>query len=222
MPDRRPIRILIADDHPVFRHGLRSLLESEAGCEVVGEAADGAEALRLAGSVPADLLLLDMAMPRQSGMDVLKGIAARPGGPRTVVLTAEVSKEQVLEALRAGARGVILKESATELLLKCIRVVVAGEYWVGRDSIHDLVRYMRDAEAPARERDFGLTPRERQVVAAVASGATNKDIARELRISEDTVKHHLTSIFDKVGVSTRLELALFASAHRLVDEPPRS
>jgi len=212
LPERGRIRVLIADDHPVFRRGLRSLLEAEAGFQVAGEAAGGAEALAMIEGVPADVLLLDLAMPQPSGMDVLRAIANRPGVPPTIVLTAAVTSDQVLEALRAGARGIILKESATELLLKCIRVVIDGEYWIGQDSVSDLVRYMRGLEAPAA-RDFALTPRERQVVAAVASGATNKEIAREMGISEATVKHHLTSVFDKTGVSTRLELALFAAAH---------
>jgi two-component system nitrate/nitrite response regulator NarL len=110
---------------------------------------------------------------------------------------------------------VILKETATELLLKCVRAVVAGEYWIGRDSVSDLVRYLQAGDERERATSFGLTPRERQVVRAVAAGSTNKDIAAELRISEDTVKHHLTNIFDKVGVSTRLELALFATARGL-------
>lgn len=218
--DKSPIRILIADDHPIFRDGLRRLLEVEQGFQVVGEAADGEEAVKLARQLKPDIVLMDLAMPRVTGLEALRELAASPKAVRTVLLTAAVEREQIVEALRLGARGVVLKESATQLLYKCLRAVMAGQYWVGRDAVSDLVRLVRElTPAPgeeARRSKFGLTPRELEIVGAIVAGYTNKDIAEKFALSEQTVKHHLSSIFDKLGVSNRLELGLFAVNRRLL------
>ena len=220
MPERNKIRILVADDHPIFRDGLRKLLEAEPDFRVIGEASDGQEAVKLAHELKPDVLLLDLAMPRQPGLDALRELTAAATPVRTILLTVAIEKAQLVEALQLGARGVVLKETSTELLLKSIRSVVAGQYWVGREAVTDLVRVLRDlipaAGEEAKKKAFGLTPRELEVVSAIVLGYTNKDIARKFTISEDTVKHHLTNIFDKVGVSNRLELALFSIEHRLV------
>lgn len=217
MTDR--IRIAIADDHPIFRDGLRRLLALEPDMEVVGEASDGEEAIAVVGRSTPDILLLDLAMPRGSGLDVLRRLGQAKHGTRLLLLTASIEKPQVVQALQLGARGVVMKDSATQLLIKAVRSVMKGEYWVGRDSVADMLQYLRDNEvrraAPGAK--FRLTPRETDVVAAVVAGFTNKDIAQKFKISEDTVKHHLTNVFDKVGVSNRLELALFAINHKLVD-----
>ena len=213
------IRIMIADDHPLFRDGLRKLLESEAGFEVVGEAADGGEVARLADELKPDILLLDIAMP-VSGMEALRALAKASAPVRTILLTAAIEKRQIVEALQIGARGVVLKEAATQLLFKSIRSVMAGQYWVGREAVSDLVKYLRDLMPPSGEskikKNFGLTPREMEVVEAIVAGYTNKEIAEKFTISEQTVKHHLTNIFDKLGVFNRLELAVFAINNRLV------
>jgi two-component system, NarL family, nitrate/nitrite response regulator NarL len=212
--DKR-IRIVIADDHPIFRDGLRRLLESESDMKVVGEACDGHEAVKLATEIKPDILLLDLAMPHHTGLDALRDLNASGGGAvRIILLTAAVEKKQMVEALQLGARGVVLKDSATQLLLKSIHAVMAGEYWVGRDSVSNLVQYLRNlmqsTNEETKQKKFGLTPRELEIVSAVVAGYANREIAEYFKISEDTVKHHLSNIFDKLGVSTRLELALFA------------
>jgi len=213
----QPVRIVIADDHPIFRDGLRRLLEAEPDLKVLGEASDGAEAVKLARQLKPDILLLDLAMPRMPGLEALRDLSTSPPGSspvRVILLTAAAEKNQIVEALQLGARGVVLKDSATQLLLKSIHTVMAGEYWVGRESVSNLVQYLRtlmqSSSDEARKRKFGLTPRELEIVSAVVAGYSNKEIAEYFKISEDTVKHHLSNIFDKLGVSTRLELALFA------------
>ncbi len=214
------VRLLIADDHQIFRMGLRKLLESEPGFDVVGEAGDGASALALVQQLNPDFLLLDLAMPNMSGLDTLRELAQSGFNCHIVLLAAAIEKAQMLEALRLGARGVVLKETATALLFKCIRAVMAGEFWVGRESVGDLVIYLRQVPPAPRvvslRANFRLTPRELQIISAVVAGSSNKQIAEQLSISTDTVKHHLTSIFDKLGMSNRLEMALFAVHHGLV------
>jgi two-component system, NarL family, nitrate/nitrite response regulator NarL len=212
----QPVRLAIADDHPIFRDGLRRLLEADAEMKVVGEASDGAEAVKLAKAVKPDILLLDLAMPKHPGLEALRDLSmpANATPVRVILLTAAAEKSQIVEALQLGARGVVLKDSATQLLIKAIHTVMAGEYWVGRESVSNLVQYLRtlmqSSHDEARQKKFGLTPRELEIVSAVVAGYSNKEIAEYFKISEDTVKHHLSNIFDKLGVSTRLELALFA------------
>ena len=227
MDNRRPqpTRILIADDHPIFRDGLRRLLETEPDLKVIGEACDGAEAVRLAKQLKPDILLLDLAMPRHPGLEALREMssASNQNAVRVILLTAAAEKAQIVEALQLGARGVVLKDSATQLLLKAIHTVMAGEYWVGRESVSNLVQYLRtlvqSSDEEARQKKFGLTPRELEIVSAVVAGYSNKETAEYFKISEDTVKHHLSNIFDKLGVSTRLELALFAVNQSLPLKP---
>ncbi|HEX6502743.1 MAG TPA: response regulator transcription factor [Terriglobales bacterium] len=215
MDRKGPIRLVIADDHPIFRDGLRRLLEAEPDMKVIGEAKDGAEAVRLARQLKPDIMLLDLAMPKHPGLEALRELSsAGSNSVRVILLTAAAEKNQIVEALQLGARGVVLKDSATQLLLKAIHTVMAGEYWVGRESVSNLVQYLRNlvqsSGETARQKKFGLTPRELEIISAVVAGFANKEIAEYFKISEDTVKHHLSNIFDKLGVSTRLELALFA------------
>jgi len=213
----RTIRIAIADDHPILRDGLRRLLEAEADFAVVGEAYDGVEALEVTRRLEPDVLLLDLAMPGLPGLEVLRALTASSLPTRIILLTASIDRPEIVKALQLGTRGVVMKDAATQELMKAIRTVMAGEYWVGRDNVLGLVETLRAhmfGTAPPR---FGLTPRELDMVGAVTSGLSNKEIAREFSLSEETVKHHLTKIFSKVGVGNRLELALFAISERLVD-----
>jgi DNA-binding NarL/FixJ family response regulator len=162
--------------------------------------------------------LLDLAMPVRSGLDALRVLSEPPNAARVILLTAAIERDQIVEALQLGARGIVLKESATQILLKAIRHVMDGEVWVGRESVNDLLRLLKDLKEPAaprRKEKFGLTPRELDIVSAIVAGASNRTIATQFSISEQTVKNHLSSIFDKMGVSTRLELALKAVKYHL-------
>ena len=214
------VRIGLADDHQMFRDAVRRLLDAEPDLVVVGEAGDGEEAVALTLQYEPDILLLDVAMPHANGMEVLQQIAAASKVTRIIMVTGAVEEDELRQALRLGARGFVLKESGAVQLLESIRVVHGGEYFVGRECMADLVSAVRsrgvaiEGRAP-RKADFGLTTRERQIVSAVVNAYQNKEIAEKFAISEKTVKHHLTNIFNKVGVSNRLELALFAVHHHL-------
>jgi DNA-binding NarL/FixJ family response regulator len=214
---RKTIRILIADDHPVVRLGVRNLLNGDQ-FTVVGEADDGQRAVELTRQLHPDILLLDLAMPRVPGLEVLRELARAQHAIHVIVLTAQIEKPQLLEALQLGARGILLKDSAPSDLVRAVHAVAAGQYWMGQSAVANLVEVinlLNEQEAPIHRKTFGLTPRELQIVAAVVEGRTNKDIAAKFSIAEDTVKRHLTNIFDKLGTSNRLELALFAINHGL-------
>jgi DNA-binding NarL/FixJ family response regulator len=215
MPETlRRVRLAIADDHQIFRDGLKRLLESEPGFEVVGEAADGIEAVRLAEEVRPDVLLLDVAMPRMGGVETLAAPAVQ--SIRVILLTAAIEPTELLRAVQFGVRGIVLKDSATRQLIDGIHRVMAGKLLIGTEIADDLAQAVRHAGAH-RERPYKLTARELEIIDAIAAGDSNRDIASRLNISLQTVKHHLTSIFDKTGTSTRLELALFAIRHGIVD-----
>lgn len=214
MPDHpRPVRILIADDHQIFRDGLRRLLESEPGFEVVAEASDGVDAIRMAHDVNPDVVLLDVAMPRMDGLDALSSLAN--AAPRVILLTAAIPPVDLLKAIQFGARGVVLKESATRQLIDGIHRVMDGKYIIGTDVADDLAEAVK--QVGGRSRPYKLTAREMDIVTAIAEGLNNRQIAERLSISLQTVKHHLTSIFDKTGASNRLELALLAIREGVVD-----
>ena len=210
MPEPRAVRIAIADDHQIFRDGLRRLLESEPGFAVVAEGMNGLDASQITRDMAPDVLLLDVAMPRMGGVEAL---AAMPmTHTRIILLTAAIDPGDLLRAIQLGARGVVMKDSATRLLIDGIKRVMDDKYIIGTGVVDDLAQAMRQVGVPPT-RQYGLTPRETEIVAAIVAGDSNRDIADRVGISLQTVKHHLTSIFDKTGVSSRLELALFAIRH---------
>ena len=214
------INVVISDDHALFREGLRKLLEAEPGIRVVGEAVDGEETLKVVRQLKPHVLLLDLSLPKLSGLEVLAELGKAEIQTRSIMLTAAIDRDQVVEALQLGARGIVLKHAALQVLLKSIRCVNEGQYWVGQEGVSDLIQALRRMKpshsVPVPPRNFGLSSREMQVIALIVAGYTNKDLARELGISENTAKHHLTNIFDKLGVSNRLELVLYAVDHGLV------
>ena len=220
VPDASGITVVIADDHPLMRAGLRRVLELEGGFLVVGEARNGLEAVHLVETHRPDVLLLDVQMPGSSGLDALRQLTALARHVRVILLTGSIERSEILKALQLGARGIVFKDADPDLLMKAIHRVMSGQYWVGREMVGDLVSLLCELLEPgvatARPLAFGLTSRELDVVEQIVAGTTNKQIARRLGMSEETVKHHLTSVFGKLGVANRLELALFAVHNRLV------
>src|SRR5918911_342569 len=214
----KAIQVVIADDHAILRDGLRKLLEAEQGFEVVGEAYNGQEAVEVTRRVEPNILLLDLAMPGLPGLEVLRELSDKALPTRTIILTANIERDEVVKALQLGARGLVMKESATELLMKAMRTVMAGQYWVGRESVSELIDTLRSRPAATNDPKFGLTARELEIVSLVTAGFSNREIAKKCELSQETVKHHLTRIFAKLGVSNRLELALFAITQHLVDK----
>jgi two-component system nitrate/nitrite response regulator NarL len=215
-----PIRIVVADDHPVVRFGVKNMLESEPGFEVVGEAEDGDTAITQTIELEPDILLLDLQMPRLPGLEALRAIMSKSPRVKIIMLTSTISTQQVIEALQIGARGIVLKDAVVGDLATALRAVLSGDYWIGGARVANLMsklnQLMKEAAAVPERKTYGLTPRELEVVTCIVEGCSNKDVAKQFTISEETVKRHLSNIFDKTGVSTRLELALFAIAHKLV------
>jgi two-component system nitrate/nitrite response regulator NarL len=208
------IQIVIADEHPAVRQDLRRSLESEPGLVVVGEASDASGTVQLARQKRPDILLVDFALTQRSDLAALSGSASELPPVRIVVTVTAIEKAHLVEAFRLGAQGIVLKQSAPSVLLKSIRGVMAGQYWLESESVGVLVEALRESLANGNgtksPKEYGLTRREIDIITKIASGRSNKEVGEEFAISERTVKHHLTNIFGKVGVSSRLQLALFA------------
>jgi two-component system, NarL family, nitrate/nitrite response regulator NarL len=219
-PSSPAVRVVLADDHALLRGSLRRLLE-EAGLQVVGEAQDGAEAVLQVQKLCPDLLLLDLSMPKASGMDALFELSHCESPVKVLFLTAEIDFDEIVKALYLGACGIVLKVSPPEVLITAIRTVAAGDYWFDSHPVKDIEEYRQKLAVrnpqlqPCEKKPFGLTPRELQVVAGVVAVLSNKEIACRFGIAENTVKNHLTKCNDKTGTSNRLELALFALHHKL-------
>jgi two-component system nitrate/nitrite response regulator NarL len=219
-----PVRIVIADDHPALTKGLRGLLEIEPDLRVIGHANNAADVIQRVLELKPDILLLDLNMPlnretQTSARGGLQAWAALKGtGCRTkaILFAAEMETQQIVEAIELGVRGVILKSAATELLIDGIRAVMSGACWEQTKTVPTFNDFLRTKNEELAKRKFGLTPKELEIVSAIAlHGMSNKEIADWFNIAEDTVKKHLTSIYDKLGVFTRLELDLFARQHKL-------
>ena len=214
-PQAVRIKVVIADDHPIVRDGLRKLLSLEDDIDVIGEAADGREVLQVVQQTDPDVVLLDLRMPNLDGLSALQALQQMNKRSKIIVLTASEDKNEFVQAMKLGCSGIVLKQTAPELIVKSIRKVFSGEIWL--DS-HTTAAVMRQFAAPGeviggggkgRERS-PLSAREREIVSLVAQGYKNKEMAEKMFISEQTVKNHLHNIFDKLGVSDRLELALYA------------
>jgi len=213
------VRIAVADGHAMFRAALRRLLEAEPEFHVIAEAADGVEAAAIVRKARPDVLLLELALPRSSGLEVLREIDSSPPLTLPLLLVAAIDEEQLIEAFCLGARGLVLKTTTISLLVKSIRAVMAGEYWLQRDRISLLIRALCQRGCgngqDLHHNVFGLNPRELEIVAAIAAGDSTRDMARAQSRSEVTMRHQLTSIFRKLGVRNRTELATFARKHNL-------
>jgi two-component system nitrate/nitrite response regulator NarL len=218
------IRILIADQQPIFRHGLRRLLESSPDLSVVGEASDASSAAALTRQLKPHVLLLNLALPLRSDLVQLKSIANAPEPPRIIAMLEFIEESQVMDALRLGAHSIVLRTATPTILMGSIRDVAAGSYVLGREVLTILVRALRGFLSTdirtASPAEFALTRREIEIVAKITAGLSNKQVGHEFSISERTVKHHLTNIFNKIGVSNRLSLALFAVNHQFMTAPP--
>jgi two-component system nitrate/nitrite response regulator NarL len=214
----------------MFRASLRQLLavppsvikdvygvDVGAGFDVIGEAGSGEDTIATVRRARPDLLLLDLSMPRLSGLDVLRELQAEL--PSVMMLAGVIEKTQLFTAVRLGVRGVVLKDSTTELLFEAMMSVLSGRHWLGKTLVADLMEMVgalaRQPDRAGLKHPFGFTPREREVLALVVAGCANKEIARQCAVSEETVKHHLTRMFNKAGASNRLELAMVATERGL-------
>lgn len=214
--------ILIANDHPIYRDGLRKLIESQQGMWVTAESSVGREVVQLARALKPQIILLDLGLPGRSGFQVLTELAALSMPGRTLVLAEAIEQNTILEALYLGAYGVVLRQSPREVLLKSICSVIEGQYWLDNASVPIVIEALRrgspSSNGATPGNDFGLTPQELKIVGTVANGSSNKEVSRAFNISERTVKHHLTNVFNKLGISSRLELAVFALNHGLANK----
>jgi DNA-binding NarL/FixJ family response regulator len=211
-------RVLLADDHAVVRSGLRAILESEADIEVVGEATDGAEAIELALATGADLAIVDVSMPRMTGLQVTAELAHRRPDMRVLILSVHDSEQYFFEALKAGASGYVLKTAANRDLVEACRASMRGEPFLYPKAVAALVRdYLERARSGDAEPRDPLTPRELQVVKLIAEGQTSDEIARTLVISRKTVDHHRASILDKLDLRNGAELTRYAIRRGLVE-----
>jgi len=192
-----------------------------SGFEVIGEAGTGEDVVRLVEAAPPDLLLLDLCMPRMSGLEALRELASCRDRMRIILLAGNIDRSQLVSAVRLGVRGLLLKDAQTEVLFEAIMCVMTGQYWLGQSLVSDLLEVVRPLIQSSSLTGNGagsrLTPREQQVLRMVVAGHSNKAIAQQWTVSEETIKHHLTRMFDKVGATNRVELAMLATSQGLLD-----
>jgi two-component system nitrate/nitrite response regulator NarL len=220
------IRILIADEQQTCRDSLRTILESGVGLQIIGEAFDARSAADLTARLRPDVLVLDFALSRELRANGVHLTDRYLAGVRILMMLGSPETSQVVEALQSGAKGVVPKASTPAVWFKSIRRIVAGQYFLGNENVEVLVRALQEVlpkrAAITSPSYYGLTPRELEIVQRIARGCSNKAVGLEFSIRERTVKHHLTNIFSKVGVSSRLELALFARDNHLLQGAPIS
>jgi DNA-binding NarL/FixJ family response regulator len=211
-----PIRVIIADDHPIVLDGLLHLFAEQSDVEIVERCVTGEEALLAARRKVADVIVLDVRMPRVGGLEVLRALSEDKNAPRVVLFTAHMTDAELLDAVQLGVAGVVLKEAPSGTLLQCVRAVTAGGRWLDQAAIEAaLERTVRRAAGTEKAMKI-LTKRELDIVRMVATGARNKEIAEKLGISEGTVKMHLHTTYEKLGISGRLELSIYARDHALI------
>lgn len=211
-----PIRVALADDHPIVLDGLEQLFRLERDITVVARCRTADEALQLLRTDPPDVLVLDLVMPGGGGLELLRAVSDWSHGARIVLLTAVVDDDQLLEAIRLGAQGVVLKDMAPQLLLDAIREVHAGGQWLEQGLGGRALRRLLSREQRASEASRRLSTREREIVRLVASGLRNRAIADRLSISEGTVKVHIHNIYEKLDVDGRIELSNYARENGLI------
>jgi DNA-binding NarL/FixJ family response regulator len=210
------IRLVLADDHPIVLQGLQQLFGRHDDFEVVASCADGGAALAAVAEHQPDVLVIDLRMPGKSGLDVLRALSAAHSACHTVLLTAIVRDDEVMEAVKLGVRGIVLKESSPDVLIDCVRRVYRGEQWIERETVTRALQRALHRDSGDRDPGDSLTPREIEIVRMVAQGLRNKVIAERLSISEGTVKVHLHNVYEKLGVDGRLELVLSAQQKGLI------
>lgn len=216
----RPIRILIIDDHTLFRSGIKLVLQRQEEFEVVGEASDGLEGVKRAKQLKPDVVLLDLHMPGTSGLEALRLLTEDVPETQVVMLTVSEDAEDLLETLRAGARGYLLKNIDTEFLLESIRRAAHGESVMSPQIAHKLADSLRapskDSAAAVDVSPDKLSPREREIIVMLAHGSSNKEIARILNLSESTIKIHVQGILRKLNIAKRVQAAVYAVEHGLI------
>jgi DNA-binding NarL/FixJ family response regulator len=211
-----PIRLVVADDHPLILEALQQLFGLEDDFQLLACCRTGVETLQAVKDFQPDVLILDIRMPDQDGLAVLRELRQAHSPTRVVLLTAALDEHQVLEATRLGVQGVVLKEMASHLLVQCVRKVHAGGQWVERRSVSRVLETMLRHQDSARDLAGLLTPRELEIIRLAAQGLRNKSIADTLSISPGTVKHHMHNIFKKLPIDSRLALTLYAREKGLV------
>jgi DNA-binding NarL/FixJ family response regulator len=204
------VRLVLADDHPLVLKGLAQLCREEPDFEVVAECHDGRETVTAVRSRHPDVLVLDLHMPGMNGLDVIRELQSDGSKPVVVLLTASLSDEDVVQAMKLGVRGVVLKEMAPGLLLQCIRKVHSGGQWLEKESVGRALDKILKQEEQSQKLQAQLTPRELEVLKLVVSGMSNADVAEKLGVGEGTVKTHLHTVYDKLQVRGRVQLMLFA------------
>ena len=215
------IRILIIDDHPLFREGIKSLIARNPGFEVVGEAGNGRKGLRMAKELKPDLVVMDISLPDKSGIDLTRDIRSHLSKTRVIVVSMHSKIDHISEAFRAGATGYVVKESATERLIQGLEAVSRGEYYLDSSLSHKVVKKLM--EFPEKEakitdaRYEALTPREQQVMRLLAEGISIKEIAERLFISPKTVENHRSNIMSKLELHSTIELIRYAARLGLID-----